>query len=316
MSRRGFKDRLTYKATPVQVTVPASAANIGPGFDALGVALELRDIYVAQILDDEGFDIDVTGEGADDIPRDGKNLVIKSMLRGFEFMGGKPRGIALRALNVIPHGRGLGSSAGAIVGGLALARGLVLNGQQLMNDDDLIALATDLEGHPDNVSAALLGGATIAWMENRMGVPTGCAVKIPVHPDIRALVLVPNHHLSTAKARRLLPETISHSAATINVGRSALLVHALTAQPGLLFPATEDHLHQEFRREGMARSLDLMNKLRAAGVAATISGAGPSLLILHTGNQQERDEIVKSAGESYSPHDLAISTAGVEVASA
>ncbi|NDC13604.1 MAG: homoserine kinase, partial [Actinobacteria bacterium] len=114
---RGFKDRLTYKATPVQVSVPATSANLGPGFDALAIALELRDIYVAQILDEETFDVDVTGEGADEVKKDSKHLVIKAMMRGFEFMGGKPRGIALRALNQIPHGRGLGSSAAAIVGG-------------------------------------------------------------------------------------------------------------------------------------------------------------------------------------------------------
>ena len=143
---RGFKDRLTYKATPIQVQVPASAANLGPGFDALGLALELRDIYVAQILDEEVFDVDVTGEGADEVKKDGKHLVIKAMMTGFEFMGGKPRGIALRALNAIPHGRGLGSSAAAVVGGLSLARGLVLSGNNLMSDEDLIALATDMEG--------------------------------------------------------------------------------------------------------------------------------------------------------------------------
>ena len=108
---RGFKDRLTYKATPIQATVPASSANLGPGFDSLAIALEMRDIYIAQILDEEVFDVDVTGEGADEVKRDGKHLVIKSMMRGFEFMGGKPRGIALRALNQIPHGKGLGSSA-------------------------------------------------------------------------------------------------------------------------------------------------------------------------------------------------------------
>ena len=159
---RGFKDRLTYKATPIQVSVPASAANLGPGFDALALAFQIRDIYIAQILDEELFDVDVTGEGADEIRKDGKHLVIKAMMRGFEFMGGKPRGIALRALNEIPHGRGLGSSAAAIVGGLNLARNLVLSGSSLMTDDDLIALATDLEGHPDNVAAAALGGATIS----------------------------------------------------------------------------------------------------------------------------------------------------------
>lgn len=246
---RGFKDRLTYKATPMQVQVPASAANLGPGFDALGLALELRDIYVAQILDDEGFDVDVTGEGADEVKKDGKHLVIKAMMAGFEFMGGKPRGIALRALNAIPHGRGLGSSAAAIVGGLSLARGLVLSGSNLMSDDDLIALATDMEGHPDNIAAAALGGATISWMEDRASVATGCASRFSVDPSVRALVFLPHTQLSTGKARRMLPETVPHKDAAINAGRAALLVHALSVHPELLFAATEDHLHQEYRRE-------------------------------------------------------------------
>jgi homoserine kinase len=316
MSRRGFRDPLTYKATPVQVSVPASSANLGPGFDSLGLALDIRDQYVAQILDEEIFDIDVTGEGAEEVPRDAKNLVIKAMMRGFEFMGGKPRGIALRALNEIPHGRGLGSSAGAIVGGLSLARGLVLSGQQLMSDDNLIALATDLEGHPDNVAAALLGGATVAWIEDRASIPTGCAIKLDVNIAIKALVLLPSAHLATAKARRLLPEIVSHRDATINAGRAALLVHALTVRPDLLFQATEDHIHQSFRREAMPKSVDLVTKLRAAGVAATISGAGPSLLILHTGNKVERDEIVRVAGSGFTPHDLEISATGAELASA
>ncbi|MBU3693008.1 MAG: homoserine kinase [Candidatus Nanopelagicaceae bacterium] len=307
---RGFKDRLTYKATPMQVSVPASAANLGPGFDALGLALELRDIYVAQILDDEVFDVDVTGEGADEVKKDAKHLVIKAMMAGFEFMGGKPRGIALRALNSIPHGRGLGSSAAAIVGGLSLARGLVLSGSSLMNDDDLIALATDLEGHPDNVSAAALGGATISWMENRASVATGCATRFSVDPSIRALVLMPNTQLSTGKARKMLPETVPHKDASINAGRSALLVHALSVRPELLFIATEDHLHQQYRREGMPRSVDLVNKLRGAGVAAMISGAGPSVLVLHTGTSAEHDDIVRSAGEQFQPLDIEIATSG------
>jgi len=281
---RGFKDRLTYKATPIQVTVPASAANLGPGFDALALAFEMRDIYIAQILDEELFDVDVTGEGADEVKRDGKHLVIKAMMRGFEFMGGKPRGIALRALNQIPHGRGLGSSAAAIVGGLNLARSLVLSGNSLMSDDDLIALATDLEGHPDNVAAAALGGATISWMEDRVGVPTGCAARFSVDASIRALLLVPNSQ--------------------------ALLVHALSVRPDLLFPATEDFLHQNYRREAMPKSVDLVNKLRGAGVAAVISGAGPSVLVLHNSSAAEHDDIIRSAGDSFRPIDVEISPAG------
>ena len=308
-----FKDRLTYKATPIQVSVPASAANLGPGFDALALALELRDRYVAQILDEELFDVDVAGEGADEIKKDGKHLVIKAMMRGFEFMGGRPRGIALRALNEIPHGRGLGSSAAAIVGGLSLARGLVLSGNSLMSDDDLIALATDLEGHPDNVAAAALGGATISWMEERVGVPTGCAVRLNVDQRIRALVLIPSAQLSTGRARKMLPESVPHKDATINAGRSALLVHALSVRPDLLFAATEDHLHQEYRREGMPRSIDLVKKLRGAGVAAMISGAGPSVLVLHAGSTAEHDDIVRSAGEHFRAIDLEVSERGIEL---
>ena len=313
---RGFKDRLTYKATPIQVQVPASAANLGPGFDALGLALELRDIYVAQILDEEGFDVDVTGEGADEVKKDGKHLVIKAMMAGFEFMGGKPRGIALRALNAIPHGRGLGSSAAAIVGGLSLARGLVLSGNNLMSDDDLIALATDMEGHPDNIAAAALGGATISWMEDRASVATGCASRFSVDPSVRALVFLPHTQLSTGKARRMLPETVPHKDAAINAGRAALLVHALSVRPELLFAATEDHLHQEYRREAMPRSVDLVRKLRGAGVAAMISGAGPSVLVLHSGTNAEHDDIVKSAGEHFTPMDLEVATTGATVANA
>ena len=310
---RGFKDRLTYKATPVQVSVPASSANLGPGFDAMALALELRDRYIAQILDDELFDVDVTGEGADEVKKDGKHLVIKAMMRGFEFMGGRPRGIALRALNEIPHGRGLGSSAAAIVGGLNLARGLVLSGQSLMTDEDLIALATDMEGHPDNVAAAALGGATISWMEDRVGVPTGCAVRMSVDQSIRALVFLPNTQLSTGRARKMLPENVPHRDATINAGRSALLVHALSRRPDLLFPATEDHLHQEYRREGMPRSVDLVKKLRGAGVAAMISGAGPSVLVLHSGSIAEHDDIIRSAGDHFRALDLEVSEKGAEL---
>jgi homoserine kinase len=300
----------------MQVQIPASAANLGPGFDALALALELRDIYVAQILDEEGFDVDVTGEGADEVKKDGKHLVIKAMMAGFEFMGGKPRGIALRALNAIPHGRGLGSSAAAIVGGLSLARGLVLSGNNLMSDDDLIALATDMEGHPDNIAAAALGGATISWMEDRASVATGCASRFSVDPSVRALVFLPHTQLSTGKARRMLPETVPHKDAAINAGRAALLVHALSVHPELLFAATEDHLHQEYRREAMPRSVDLVRKLRGAGVAAMISGAGPSVLVLHSGTNAEHDDIVKSAGDHFTPMDLEVATTGATVSNA
>lgn len=119
----------TFRANPIQIHVPATSANLGPGFDSLGLALGLHDRYIAQVTDEAKLDIDIAGEGAEVLRRDEKNLLVKAMYAGFDFMGGKPRGLSVRALNVIPHGRGLGSSAGAIVGGLVLARALVLSGE-------------------------------------------------------------------------------------------------------------------------------------------------------------------------------------------
>ena len=307
---------LTFKATMAQVSVPASSANIGPGFDSFAIALEMRDRYAAQILDDESFDVDVTGEGVDQVKKDAKNLIIKSMMRGFEHMGGKPRGIALRALNVIPHGRGLGSSASAIVGGLALARSLVLTGEQYMSDEDLITLATELEGHPDNVAAAFYGGATIAWLESKInseGVSSniGRAVSLKVDDRIKALLLVPENQLSTAKARKLLPESISHQDAVLNSSRTALLVHALAERPDLLFTATEDLLHQKYREEAMPKSIALVEKLRGAGLAAVVSGAGPSVMVLYSGAEDEIDQI-QSVSPGFTAMKLAIAKTGVQ----
>ena len=307
---------LTFKATMAQISVPATSANIGPGFDCFGLALELRDRYAAQVLDDETFDVDVTGEGADEVKKDSKNLVIKSMLRGFEHMGGKPRGIALRALNVIPHGRGLGSSASAIVGGLALARSLVLTGEQYMSDDDLITLATELEGHPDNVAAAFYGGATIAWVESKVkndgsNAKIGKAVSLKVDDRIKALLLVPENQLATAKARKLLPESISHQDAVLNSSRTALLVHALAERPDLLFTATEDLLHQSYRAQAMPKTVALVDKLRGAGLAAVVSGAGPSVMVLYAGGEDEIDQL-QSIAPGFTSMKLAIAKAGVQ----
>jgi len=305
------KNRLTFKATMAQVSVPATSANLGPGFDSLGLALELRDRYAAQVLDDATFDVDVTGEGSADIKTDKNNLVIKAMLHGFEYMGQKPKGIALRQLNVIPHGRGLGSSAAAIVGGLALARALVLGGEQLLTDEEMISLGSELEGHPDNIAAAVLGGATIAWTGGT-SANSGHGVSIKVDPKIKALMFVPEAHLATSKARKLLPETIPHQDAVLNASRAALLVHAIQSRPDLLLEATEDLLHQNYRAEAMPKSMALVTKLRAAGVPAMISGAGPSVLVLHTLDDLEVEAVIKVGAGSFAAQKLAISTHGVE----
>jgi homoserine kinase len=302
------RNHLTFKATMVQVSVPATSANLGSGFDTLGLALELRDRYAAQVLDDATFDIDVTGEGSDEIKKDKNNLVIKAMMHGFEHMGQKPKGIALRQLNLISHGRGLGSSAAAIVGGLALARELVLGGDQLLTDEEMIRLGTELEGHPDNIAAAVLGGATIAWMQDG----AGRAVGIKVDPRIKALLFIPEAQLATSKARKLLPETIPHHDGVLNASRAALLVHAIQSRPDLLLEATEDLIHQNYRAEAMPKSMALVTKLRSAGVPAVISGAGPSVMVLHTLDALEVVEVIKAGAGSFLAQEMAISTHGVQ----
>ena len=316
MATKRGSSGLTFKATMAQISVPASSANIGPGFDCFGIALELRDRYAAQVLDEPTFDVDVSGEGADEVKKDAKNLVIKAMMHGFEHMGSKPRGIALRALNAIPHGRGLGSSASAIVGGLALARSLVLTGEQYMSDDDLITLATELEGHPDNVASAFYGGATIAWVENSIDQSgntksVGRAVSLKVDDRIKALLLVPDNQLSTSKARKLLPETISHQDAVLNSSRTALLVHALAERPDLLFTATQDLLHQSYRASAMPKTISLVEKLRGAGLAAVVSGAGPSVMVLYSNSEDEIDQVA-SLAPGFTAMKLAVAKTGAQ----
>lgn len=294
----------------MQVQVPASSANLGPGFDAFGLALSMHDRYVAQVLDDVVLDIDVTGEGADEVPRTDKNLLVKAMYKGFDFLGGRPKGLAIRALNVNPHGRGLGSSASAIIGGLVLARAVVLNGEDHMNDIQLLSLATDMEGHPDNVSASLFGGATISWFEVEKHKSSAHCIHLQVDPRIQAMAYIPTKTLPTAKARKMLPESIPFADAVRNSINSALLSHALTSRPDLLFAATEDFLHQSYRAEAMPESYALMQKLRGAGVAAFISGAGPTVLALHTADQREIEELKLAGGKVFQATPLEIASRG------
>ena len=300
----------TFKAKPMQVQVPASSANLGPGFDAFGLALSMHDRYVAQVLDDVVLDIDVTGEGADEVPRTDKNLLVKAMHKGFDYLGGRPKGLAVRALNVNPHGRGLGSSASAIIGGLVLARALVLNGEDHMSDIQLLSLATDMEGHPDNVSAALFGGATISWFEVEKHKSSAHCVHLNVDPRIQAIAYIPAKAVATAKARKMLPETIPFADAVANSRNTSLMSHALTTRPDLLFTATEDFLHQSYRADAMPESFALVQKLRGAGVAAFISGAGPTVLALHTADQREVEELKLAGGKAFEATPLEIASRG------
>ncbi|MEN9687305.1 MAG: hypothetical protein RL381_317 [Actinomycetota bacterium] len=300
----------TFKANPIQVQVPATSANLGPGFDSFGLAFGMHDRYIAQILDEGGLDIDVTGEGADEVPRSDKNLLVKAMYKGFDFLGGKPKGVAVRALNVIPHGRGLGSSASAIIGGLVLARSLVLTGTEKMSDEALLNIANEMEGHPDNVAAALFGGATVAWQDSVKGKFVAHSIHLPVDPGIKVMAFIPSTPLATKKARTMLPDSIPFADAQRNSVNAALMTQAITHRPDLLFAATEDFLHQRYRHEAMPASLDLMNKLRAAGVAAFISGAGPTVLALHTEGDEETIQLSRAGGAKFEGKSLEIASRG------
>ncbi|MDQ1681636.1 MAG: homoserine kinase [Frankiaceae bacterium] len=265
----------SFRGQAVRVQVPATSANLGPGFDALGLALGLYDEIAVRVAE-SGLSVDVSGEAADEVRRDERHLVVSTMRKAFDALGGQPRGLEVRCLNRIPHGRGLGSSSAAIVAGIVAARALILGGEDSMDDAAALELATRIEGHPDNVAACLLGGATIAWMDG----DRASATRFEPASSVTPVVFVPHTSLKTKKARRLLPESVSHADASFNAGRAALLVEALSRRTDLLFAATEDRLHQGYRAEAMPRSAALIEALRADGVAAVVSGAGPSILAL------------------------------------
>lgn len=261
----------------VEVTIPATSANLGPGYDCAGLALAwYDDLSLVRTEAGTGLRIFIDGEGADELTLDRTHLVVQAFNAGLEAAGVRCADVELRCVNRIPHGRGLGSSSAAIIGGLLLARELLGDQSQALNDDAILSLATDMEGHPDNVAPALLGGFTIAWTASGVGR----AVRKQPHPDLRAVVFVPEDRLATFVARELLPTAVPLSDATFNLARAALLVEAVTNRPDLLFEATTDRLHQDYRRDAYPNSWSLVRSLRGAGHAAYVSGAGPAVVVL------------------------------------
>jgi homoserine kinase len=261
----------------VRVVVPASSANLGSGFDSIGLALAVHDELIAMVTSDAGIKVDVEGEGADSVPTDEFNLVVRAMNRGFEAMNATPAGFILKCRNAIPHGRGLGSSASAVIGGLALARSLVEGGEGLLPDEQILNIALEFENHPDNLSAALYGGFNVSWLLNE---DTASAVQPTVHPDVVPVVLIPPHGLATTKARAVLPEQVDRSAACHNLSRTGLLVYAMTHDPKLLLDATSDRLHQDARADVYPETSLIISQLRSRKIAAMASGAGPAVLLL------------------------------------
>lgn len=279
--------RLT--ADHVRVRVPATSANLGPGFDALGLALDLADDVEVRALAGAEVSVEVTGQGAGELPTGEDHLVVQAIRAALDDVGASQVGLALRCHNRIPHGRGLGSSAAAVVAGVLAVRALISEPAAL-DSSAVYRIASRFEGHPDNAAPAIMGGATIAWT----GADGPHATSLPLHPEVDAVVLVPAVRVPTRTARGLLPPVVPHVDAARNAARSALLVQALCHRPELLFPATEDLLHQGYRAPAMPASLELIKVLRERGQAAVVSGAGPSVLVLETRAQAGEQDGVRA----------------------
>jgi homoserine kinase len=256
------------------VKVPASSANLGPGFDALGLALGLYDTVEVRVTE-RGLSIAASGQGADTVPTDDSHLVVCALRAACERLGFHPPGLALTCDNAVPHARGLGSSAAAVVAGVAA--GFALAGQSPRNDL-AFQVAAELEGHGDNAAASLYGGLVIAWRDGA----EYRAVRLDPHPDLRPILLIPADESTTKTTRGLLPDRVPHADAAFVAGRAALAIHALTHAPELLMAATEDRLHLPYREPAWPATARMVDMLRAAGVPATVSGAGPSVIALTT----------------------------------
>jgi homoserine kinase len=268
--------------TVASVRVPATSANLGPAFDCAGLALTCHDVVEFAVAP-EGLSVEVRGVGAGDLPTDETHLVVRAFRAACDELGWTPSGLRVVADNGIPQGRGMGSSAAAVVAGVVGAWSLCPDVESV-DGNAVLQLVTALEGHPDNVAACLFGGATLSWTSERGTF----ASTLPVSPEVLPVVLVPQGTLSTHAARRLLPDVVPHADAAFNASRAALLVHALIGAPGMLLEATEDRLHQRQRTAAMPETLALIDRLRAEGHAAVVSGAGPSVLVLTRRHPEDR----------------------------
>lgn len=281
----------------LRVRVPATSGNLGPGFDCLGMAHGIYDEVEATLIAGRST-VEVLGEGQDELPTDDSHLIVKAMHRGFEFAGMPLAGVRMTCRNSISQSRGLGSSAAAVVAGLTLAAGF--SGRpDLFTKEDVLTLATEFEGHPDNAAPAVYGGAVISWSESGRAH----AASLDLHPELRTTLLIPKDVLSTSTARAALPVSVPHVDAAFNAARSALLVHALAKDPDLLHEATRDRLHQEYRSGSMPATAEVLDALRSAGWPAVISGAGPAILVL--------DELDAQTCRILESRGFAVTTPGV-----
>ncbi|MGO8960318.1 MAG: homoserine kinase [Streptosporangiaceae bacterium] len=305
---------LTWPDGPVTVRVPATSANLGPGFDSCGLALSLHDTVQAQVLP-AGLEVQVSGVGAGELDRGERHLVVRAMRAAFAAIGARPPGLSVSCRNEVPQGYGLGSSAAAIVAGLVAARALAADVGEAgtLPDQALFELASELEGHPDNVAACLYGGLTVAWSTD-----TGVrAARLAPLAGLAPVLCVPAEPLPTVTARQALPTRISHASGAANSARAALLIAALTGRPDLLLAGTEDFLHQPYRAASMPASAALIARLRAAGLAAAVSGAGPAVLVLTMAGQRpgaaEVAQLAAEVGSAWQVLPLTVDSSGATV---
>ena len=267
--------------TRARVTVPGSSANLGPGFDTLGIAVGIYDTVEVEVIP-TGLEIEIIGEGAEDLPRDSSHLVVKAIHLGLAACDAHAPGLKVICHNNIPQSRGLGSSAAAAVAGVVAAN--TLAGSPLDNGA-LVQLSSEFEGHPDNAGASVLGGAVVSWTDipvDGRSKPSYRAVGIPVDPSIKAVALVPDFHASTNAVRAVLPSHVTHTDARFNVSRTAVMTAALQFHPELLWEGTRDRLHQPYRADVLPVTAEWVNRLRNRGYAAFLSGAGPTAMVLTT----------------------------------
>lgn len=287
------------------VTVAASSANLGPGFDSIGVALGRYDQVVVETID-SGLVVEVTGEGAGQVSLGPDHLVVQGIRCGLRAADIDVPGLAVRCRNTVPHQRGLGSSAAAVVAGLAAVNGLAAQRDlPLLSQTQLIQLASEFEGHPDNAAAAVLGGAVVSWTD-RDDPPGYAAAPLQLHPDIRLFPAIPEQRSSTAETRTLLPAQVSHCDARFNVSRAALLVLALTQRPDLLLAATEDVLHQPQRAAAQPASAEYLRLLRRHGMAAVLSGAGPAVIALSTASELPAEALEYGAANGFTVAEVGV----------
>jgi len=287
----------------VQVRVPATTANLGPGFDCLGLALELYNL-VEMTTSKGGLQLEIQGEGAARLPRDESNLVYRAAQRLFHEVGKTPGDLTIRLTNAIPLMSGLGSSSAAIVGGVLAANALL---NDPLSQDAMLALAVEMEGHPDNVTPALLGGLTVVVND-----PAGPIYRCLRVPPMRVVLAMPALEVPTTEARAALPEQVPLADAVYNIGRTALVVQALTdGDFDLLARAMDDRVHQPYRAHLVPGLLDVFAAAREAGAAGVaLSGAGPSVVAFA---RDGHATVAEAMREAFARHGLTARTQIVSV---